>query len=92
MEMASGESDMYLGTDVGRPEKILLARGRGRFFSTHVSTLKMLRFLWRLQIWVKATRKKFRPPLPDLQVGPWLLAHPCVTCHSSPGGGGGGLA
>ena len=49
-----------------------------KFSLPHVSMLKMLRFLWRIQ-----TRKKFFDPLTDLQVGPWLLVHPSVTCHLS---------
>ena len=31
----------------------------GNFFLPHVSVLKMLRFLWRNQIWVKSTKKNF---------------------------------
>ena len=46
-------------------------------------------------MWVKNT-KQISTPWLDLQVGPWLLAHPSVTCYSRgrgggvSGGGGGG--
>ena len=47
---------------------------KGKNFSSlpYVSTLKILRIFWRIQKWVKNTRKKFDPRL-DLWVGPWLM-------------------
>ena len=72
MVMASGESDIYFGTDVGKWG----AEGAGNFFLTcqrgkksfsphctvlYCTVLKMLRFLWRIQIWVKKTKKISTP-------------------------------
>ena len=51
----------------------------GKIVLSHVPKLKMLRFLSRIQIWVKNTNKIF-DPVPDLHVGLWLLPHPSVTC------------
>ena len=63
----------------------------GKKFSTHVSILKMLGFLWRNQVWVKNTEKKFFGPLTRLPSRP--LAAGASICHLSPvtrAGGGGG--
>ena len=57
MGMASGESDIHLGIDVGQwgaqmGRRIFLggpAEG-GKFFLPHVSRLKMLTYLWRNQV------------------------------------------
>ena len=67
MGMATEESDIDCGTDVGKWG----AKGAGNFcfglpkgdfsFPPHVSILQMLRFLWRSQMWVKNVKKKSTP-------------------------------
>ena len=60
--MASGESDISFGTDVGKGAPKVLdfffwpAKG-GEKNLPHVSILKMLIFLWRIQMWLKSTKK-----------------------------------
>ena len=47
---------------------------KGKFFVLpYRSKLKMLRILWRIQKWVKNTKKPFLTPQPGLRVGPWLM-------------------
>ena len=65
---------------------------RGTKFFYPICVYSKCSDLWLgIQMWVKNTKKN-STPCPDLQVGPWLLAHPSVTCHWSleAGGGGGG--
>ena len=63
MGLAIGESDVYFGTDVGKwgvrnaPEIFFGGcRRQKKFFLPHVPILKMLRFSWRIQLWVKNTK------------------------------------
>ena len=89
MAMANGESDIYLGTDVGKwgakgAGNFLWPAEGGIFFLPHVSIPKMLGFSWRIQMWV-ITTKKFRPPDPTSK-----SACGCWPIHLSPVTRGGG--
>ena len=58
MGLASGETDIYFGTEVGKwgakgTRNYFWPAEEGENFLPHVSIFKMLRFLWRGQIWVK---------------------------------------
>ena len=83
MGMASGERNIYFGTDVGLPkgdEKTVL----------HVSSLRLLRLLWRIQISNKGEKheKDFDSlTTSKLALGCWPIHLSPVTRHLGGGGG-----
>ena len=94
MGMVSGEGDVYFGRDVGKSALETFfwpAEGGQKFFLPHVSILKMLKFLWRNQIWVKNTKKVSTPdPTSPSALGCWPIHLSPVACHS--GGAGGAMS
>ena len=60
------------------PQKCFVPAEGGILFLPRVPILRMLGFLWRIQMWVTNTTA-IPIPCPDLQVGSWQPAPPCVT-------------
>ena len=51
---------------------IFFVASQGEIFLPYLSILKILRILWRIEKWVKNTKKKLTPR-PDLWVQSWLM-------------------
>ena len=96
MGMASGESDIYFGTDVGKWG----AEGAGNFFFWPAKGVKIFStpcvYPQNAQIFVENSNmgekdEKFRPPDPTFKsaIGCWPIHVSLVTRHSVGGGGSG---